>query len=167
MTAISWRESRWNPLAKNPNTSDRGLMQINMAGQKKLLQQLGYGESDLFDIQKNAQVAYRVYQDAGNSYWPWGMTATGWSKNGDPLYGTQGSNAADVVRASGLVGDMAEYMTPMGGPSAQGKVVVFQNTFNLQGGVGGTGGGIDVRRTVTQMADHLENEMKTRLARAN
>jgi len=169
MTAISWRESRWNPLAKNPNTSDRGLMQINMAGQKKLLQQLGYGEEDLFDIQKNAQVAHRVYQDAGNSYWPWGMTPTGWAKNGDPLYGTGGSNAAEIVKAANLpgIGDLNDYMTPMSGASSQGKNVVFVNTFNLQGGAGGTGGGIDVRRTVTQLADHLENEMKQRMARSN
>jgi hypothetical protein len=167
MTAIAWRESRWNPMARNPATSDRGLMQINMSGQKKLLQELGYGELDLYDIQKNAQVAYRVYQDAGYSYWPWGMTQNGWSKQGDPLYGTQGANASAVVKAADLpvIGDMAEYATPMGGPVQMGKTLVFHNTFNVGGG--GGGGGIDVRRSVTQIADHLESEMKQRMARTN
>lgn len=168
MTAISWRESRWNPEARNPNTSDRGLMQINMAGQKSLLQSMGYDEQDLFDIQKNAQVAHRVYQNAGNSYWPWGMTAGGWSRNGNPLYGTEGSHASAIVDATGLVGDIPDFQyTPMGGAMSVGKNVVFNNTFQIGGGSMGGGSGLDMRRMVTVMADHLEGEMKQRVARSN
>ena len=44
--------------------------------------------------------------------------------------------------------------------------VVFNNTFNISGG-GGQGGGVDVRRTVTMMAEQLEGEMRKRLARTN
>ena len=43
--------------------------------------------------------------------------------------------------------------------------VIFRNTFNIQGGGGGTG--IDMRRTVTTMADHLEEEMRRRVTRYN
>ena len=46
------------------------------------------------------------------------------------------------------------------------RQVVFNNTFNINGG-GGQGGGIDVRRTVAMLAEQLEGEMKKRLARTN
>jgi len=51
--------------------------------------------------------------------------------------------------------------------SADGAGISFNNTFNLSvpGYGGGSNGGIDVRRTVNLLADHLEGEMKKRLAR--
>jgi hypothetical protein len=180
--AISFRESNWNPLLVNKNGEDTGLMQINRKAHKATMTSLGYGVPDLFDIQKNANVAFKLWQGGGANYASfkqlWGFSEhssyndgkPGWDgKNGDPLARTQGSHAADVVAASGLqvIGDMSEYQTPrMTGGG--GKNVVFMNTFNLQSGsTSGPSGGIDVRRTVTMMADHLENEMKQRLARSN
>ena len=51
------------------------------------------------------------------------------------------------------------------------SLIQFNNTFNIQGGGGGGGagnsGGIDIRRTVTMLANHLENEMNNRLLRAS
>jgi hypothetical protein len=47
--------------------------------------------------------------------------------------------------------------------------VQFNNSFviNGTGGGNGGGGGIDIRRTVSMIADHLEDEMKRRMARTN
>ena len=48
------------------------------------------------------------------------------------------------------------------------RLITFNNTFNIQGGGGSAGdSGIDLRRTVTMIADHLENEMNNRLLRAS
>jgi Transglycosylase SLT domain len=190
ITAISWRESKWDPTVKNPNTSDRGLMQINMSAHKQTLNALGYGESDLMDIQKNANVAYKLWQSGGGDYGSfqqlWGFSThspyvpggVGWDKHGDPLGRTSGSHAAGIVAAAHLptVGDVdtAAYsmdpttyapLAPVTG--GEGRAIMFNNTFNINGGGGGSGNGIDVRRTVTMLADQLEGEMRQRLARSN
>ena len=44
-----------------------------------------------------------------------------------------------------------------------GALIQFNNTFNIHGGGGGGAGGIDMRRTVTMIADHLEEEMNNRM----
>ena len=172
--AISWRESKWNPGAINPNTSDRGLMQINMAGNAGLMASMGYHEADLLDIQKNANIAYKAHINAMSSsppggWWPWGLNDSGvWDRNGNPLARTQGSNAADVVKQSGLpvIGDV-ERMTPYQPMPQQvgGSAVSFNNVFHISGGGGNSG--IDARQTAKLVADHLETEMKQRLARTN
>ena len=55
---------------------------------------------------------------------------------------------------------------PLSGPTTN---ATFNNSFIIQGGSGGVQGqgGVDVRRTVTLIADHLEDEMNKRLARRN
>ena len=196
ITAISWRESGWNPSSKNPNTSDRGLMQINMSAHRDTLRDLGYGESDLLNIQKNANVAHLLWSRGGGNYASfqqlWGFSTNspyvpggvGWDRNGDPLGRTQGSNAAGIVGAAGLPGlgdvdmsrmhdttaysmDPTTYAPTLPVTSDSGKTIVFNNNFTISGGGGGQGGGIDVRRTVTMLAEQLEGEMRKRLARQN
>ena len=49
----------------------------------------------------------------------------------------------------------------------QSQNVVFNNTFVIGGGGGGGSGGVDMRRAVSAVADHLEEEMRRRLARQN
>ena len=182
ITAISWRESGWNPSSRNPNTSDRGLMQINMSAHKSTMQSMGYDEADLMDPQKNANIAHRLWSSGGGDYDSfqqlWGFSThspyvpggVGWDRNGDPLGRTQGSNASSIVSQANLpVGDIdySNYPTVSPQLSDRGALVTFNNTFNIQGGGGGVGGGIDLRRTVTMIADHLEDEMKTRTLRAS
>lgn len=53
--------------------------------------------------------------------------------------------------------------TPMAVPSRQ--QVSFYNTFRIEGG--GGGGGVDMGRTVTLLADKLEQEMNRRMAKRN
>ena len=52
-------------------------------------------------------------------------------------------------------------------PMRQQQSAVFHNTFNISGSGSGQQNGIDLRRTVTMIADHLEDEMKTRMLRNN
>jgi Transglycosylase SLT domain len=185
ITAISWRESKWNPDARNPHTSDRGLMQINMGAHEATMHAMGYDEADLMDIQKNANIAYRLWASGGGNYSAfkqlWGFSEAsphskpvagkpGWDNNGDPLGRTQGSDAAGIVRDSGLpvIGDVDSHYMSTSAPAGVRGNVVFHNQFNLgvSGYGGGSNGGIDVRRTVTLIADHLETEMKRRLVRS-
>jgi hypothetical protein len=188
ITAISWRESKWNPLSKNQYTSDRGLMQINMAAHKALMQQMHYTEADLMDEQKNANIAYRLWSQGGGNYASfqqlWGFSEhspysepvhgqPGWDKNGDPLGRTQGSNATQVVASSGLpvVGDVGfssmAAVDQMRYQAGQGTSVTFHNVFNLDNTGTSSGGGMDIRRTASRVADVLEAEMNKRLARSN
>jgi hypothetical protein len=51
-----------------------------------------------------------------------------------------------------------------GGPTL--NQVNFHNSFTVSGGGSGAGA-IDLRRTVSTIADHLETEMKQRLARTS
>ena len=66
-----------------------------------------------------------------------------------------------------MLGDIPE-LGPYGhfaAPAGSRQNVVFYNTFNV--GSGGAGNSVDLRRSVTQMADHLENEMKKRVSRSS
>ena len=59
-------------------------------------------------------------------------------------------------------------MMPTPAPAAASQsLVTFNNTFTISGGGAGGGGGIDLRRTVSTIADHLEQEMKQRMVRMN
>ena len=66
------------------------------------------------------------------------------------------------------VGDEMSYasMMPSAPSSSMQSLVTFNNAFTISGGLGG-GGGIDLRRTVSTIADHLETEMKQRMVRMN
>jgi hypothetical protein len=186
ITAISWRESRWDPTRKNPRTSDRGLMQINMASHGDLMRQMGYSEADLLDIQKNANMAYRLWSSGGANQASfqqlWGFSEhsrftkppgqPGWDSGGDPLGNTQGSSAPAIVASANLPGigdvEMMQAQTNMSAPTSRGVGMSFNNTFNLSVPTYGSGGsgGIDVRQTVTLIADHLEQEMSRRMKRS-
>jgi hypothetical protein len=181
ITAISWRESKWDPTARNANTSDRGLMQINMSANRALMASMGYDEQDLFDIQKNANIAFKVHQGAMGSnppggWWPWGFSESspyvgggpGWDRNGNPLGRTQGSHASEIVTAANIpgLGDVDGYQITQG-TSQRGALIQFNNSFVIGGGAGGAGGGIDARRTAQLIAGHLEDEMSKRMARAS
>ncbi len=167
--AIAGRESKFDAHAYNGNaaTGDQsyGLWQINMKGALGPSRRSALGiasNDDLWIGENNAKAMKMLYDSNSTPFYHWGPY-----KGKEATYDTDVPAAKAAVQSAGL-GDVSEYMTPMGGPTQHGKNVVFVNTFNLQGGAGGgSNGGIDVRRTVTQMADHLEAEMKTRMARSN
>jgi hypothetical protein len=78
------------------------------------------------------------------------------------------SKGTQAVRDAGL-GDVEAmgYLNMMPNRSLGKGVVQFNNTFQINGGQGSGAGGIDVRRTVTMLANQLEDEMQRRLARTN
>lgn len=103
MVAIGHRESRYQTNAHRSDTDksklsgDRGLFQINYIHDKQLMNAgIINSKADLFDPAKNAAAAYYLYQKTGNSLSPWAAGKGGWSKNGDPLYGTN-YNAAQAA----------------------------------------------------------------------
>ena len=190
LTAIAGRESDWTPTAHRTDTvpkqitsGDRGLMQINYVHDTGLI---GAGiinqSADLLNPLTNARAAYFV--SGGNSLGPWSMGSGGWTSGGDPMYGAKVETAQAglaAARAQGWIGDLVplaadtatrsvdlDYMLasiPKHDKEVQG--MTFQNTFVLQMGSGGNGGGIDLRRTASTIADHLENEMRQRAVRMN
>jgi hypothetical protein len=185
MVSIAGRESDWTADKPNPNTSDRGMWQINKEAHKESLKAHGwYSDAALYDVNNNAVMAFEM-SNGGANFSPWkgsdSSTYTGdggkwygkpgWSPNGDPLWRTESKQpiARAAINALGL-GDM-EAMAYAGMPPTQMSSsggVQFHNTFQISGGGNGSGaGGIDVRRTVTMIADELESEMKRRLTRTN
>ena len=103
MVAIMGRESGYTTDAhrtdqpKSKLSGDRGLMQINYV-HDNALRNAGIINSpgDLMDPAKNAQAAYYLYQQGGLS--PWTAGKGGWTKGGDPLYGTDYARAATAVQ---------------------------------------------------------------------
>ena len=98
-----------------------------------------------------------------------------------PAVGTFDSDLDDLGRQAasysrqtrlGGVGDIQgmDYAsmvpTPASSVTSQ-SLITFNNTFTISGGGIGGGGGIDLRRTVSTIADHLETEMKQRMVRMN
>ncbi len=73
MVRISWRESRWNPTARNPRSSARGCLQILTATHAKRIRRLGFTVRQMTEAGPNAAVARSLYDDAGLS--PWAATA--------------------------------------------------------------------------------------------
>jgi Lysozyme like domain len=156
MVAISKRESGWNPNAHALDADDDsyGLWQINM----KAWDAASFGISNnaqLFQPETNAH-AMKVVFDAQNF--------RAWATDND-VTSPDLIEARQAMQLAG-VGDVESsgYRTHLG-RSGGGGNVVFNNTFVINGG--GQGGGIDARRTATVLADHLEDEMKKRMARRN
>jgi lysozyme-like protein len=162
MVAIAKRESGWDPSAHNPNPPDDsyGLWQINMLGTMGPSRAASLGidpnppYEELFDPATNARAMKMIYDSQG-----WNA----WSTNA----GVSTADLAEAKRAMDLAGvgdvDSAGYRRPVSGRGGGG--VVFNNTFVINGGGGSNG--IDARRTATVLADHLEDEMKRRMARRN
>jgi hypothetical protein len=114
MIAIAGRESGWNPSSKNPNTSDRGLWQINWSANGKTMQSaLGVkGASDMFDPKMNARGARLLWERGG--FAPWRASAVGrdhvagtaddngWDGQGNEMYRTEKYQAAARTAATAI-----------------------------------------------------------------
>lgn len=100
ITMIAGRESGWRSDRVNPNTSDRGMWQINWNN----LQGEGYDElrdrleitsdTDLLDLDTNAAVAYFMFEDSrkfGEPWFPWRASDTGHDGSG-PGWDPKGSH---------------------------------------------------------------------------
>jgi hypothetical protein len=97
-----------------------------------------------------------------------------WTVNGNPFGGipAEANTLTDAALKKAGLGDIIDEMrtnVSLAGGARPGTNagISFNNTFNLSvpSYGGGSNGGIDVRRTVNLLADHLEGEMKRRLAR--
>jgi hypothetical protein len=182
MVAISQRESNWNPNAKNPNTSDRGLFQINGVNYPFLtgrgIMSSPSAVNEMFDPARNTAAANALFDaDINSQYqgfgpWPkWVQGADGkWRGAGNPMHNTNVPLAREVIAAAG-VGDVeamqfAAMIGGIGKRAAGGNT--FNNTFILPSGGGAIGGGgVDARRSATLIANYLEDEMARRAARSN
>jgi len=178
--AISGRESSWDPRAhrtdvrpKNPAKGDRGLFQINYSLDPSMMSKGLYDNpSDLFDPAVNVRTAYQLWKDAGGSWKPWAMTSHGWDKNGDPMYGAKVEEARAAIHSAG-VGDVERmqyqsYGTPVSQQGGGFHLDLSNSTFQVpQSMLGQNGQQMDMRRTVTLLADYLEEEMNRRMARSN
>jgi cell wall-associated NlpC family hydrolase len=109
MVAIAGRESHYDPGAHRTNADpgkmvgDLGLFQINYVNDTPSFRAaLGMTDrSQLLDPEMNARAAFYLYKRAGLK--PWTADNTGWTPDGDPLYGTDVNAARDAVdRASDL-----------------------------------------------------------------
>jgi len=168
--AIAQGESGWDPRAHNPVGPDNsyGLWQVNMIGNLGPDRRRRYGltsNEQLFDPSVNARAAFDI-SGGGSNFRPWSVFTSG-SYN---QYMDEARAGAQAIGVGDMGTDYARYMPLMSsvGAGTAGNVV-FHNTFRIDGGGGGgmAGGSIDMRRTVTQLADHLESEMKARAARSN
>ena len=163
MATISWGESNWNYKGwADASTGDRddiggGLFGINVKPYVDKGMPWPWSKAEIQDPYRSAQIAMNDFY-RGRGYDPW-STRQGGRHEADIANG----NAA---RAAAGLGDMdygfiAQAPAPSGPPA-----VIFHNNFTIQGG-SGTNGGIDMRRTVTILADQLEEELKRRVARSN
>ncbi len=114
ITMIAGRESGWQSDRINPNTSDRGMWQINWTNLQRdpyadLRTKLAIArDTDLLDLAVNAAVAFRMYQDSVSSKQPWfpwrgsdkghDGSGPGWDPKGDHLWHTE--RFADGARAA-------------------------------------------------------------------
>jgi Lysozyme like domain len=173
IVAIAGGESGRNTRAHNATPPDNsyGLWQINMIGAMGPQRREQWGlavNEELYDPVKNAVAAYDL-SGGGVNFRPWTVYTSG-------RYQQYMDEAKTAMTNTGLgdIGDVPlsassyDQMVPRNGMAQ--RPIVFQNTFNLQSGIGGYGagpnGGIDIRRTVNLIADHLEDEMKRRLVRS-
>jgi hypothetical protein len=90
MVAIAGRESNWTPGAANPNTSDRGLWQVNWNAHRGWLSEMGYDQNDLLDAQKNANAARLLWER--NGWGPWRGSDNSTTNGGGPGFDGNGSH---------------------------------------------------------------------------
>ena len=114
ITMIAGRESGWQSDRVNPNTSDRGMWQINWKnlqgdGYTELRTRLGItSDTDLLDVTINAAVAFFMFEDSkkfGEPWFPWRGSETGhdgsgpgWDPKGSHLWHTE--RFADAAKAA-------------------------------------------------------------------
>jgi hypothetical protein len=176
IVSIAGRETNWQNIhAYNAQTKDDsyGLTMINMLGS------LGPANRRMFGITNNEELldpnvsmrASKIIHDQTNKYG--GFFAWGPYKGKSELYDTEdyeqpmARKALAAAFPSGY-GDVdgSGYAYTIPGASNGGNRLNFYNNFTIDGG-GAGGGGLDVRRTATLLADQLEQEMNRRMARRN
>ena len=173
---ISYRESHWTANAWNSGPVDEsgGILQANQLPWVKKGQPSPFTQGDLMDPLAAAHVAYDQYMNNAPLNGPGGRpTMSPWTVNGNWQGGipAEASGLADqALKATGL-GDieaMQASVNMTGFGRTGGAGVNFNNVFNLSVPTygGGSNGGIDVRRTVTLIADQLETEMDRRMKRS-
>ena len=134
ITMIAGRESGWQSDRVNPNTSDRGMWQINWNN----LQQEGYDalrarlgiekDADLLDLETNAAVAFQMYEDSlafGKPWFPWRASDTGrdgsgpgWDPDGSHTWHTENFAAEAEAAAKAVLESGGAPATPDGGGSS-------------------------------------------------
>ena len=167
MIAIAGAESTWTPDAHRSDkdkalmSGDRGLFQINytwdddLAAAGIISSATTAGKRELFDPAVNTRAARFVYDRQG---------LDAWSVYNSGAYQAHIDTAHQAMTSAG-VGDIESYYPMISGGTTRTAPVIFYNTFNV--GSGGGGNQVDLRRSVMQMADHLEIEMKKRASRAS
>ena len=168
MTSIAGRESNWKPGVRNPNASTGdnsfGLYQINMLGAMGPARRKQFGISkneDLYDPYTSARAAYKM--SGGNNFHAWGPY-----KKQAPLYNaTQYVEPVyNIAKMHGYIGDPKSRLSAQLGTdpvSAAAKSPVV-NAYITVGGGGMNDS--EARRVGSVIADTLEGEMKSRLARS-
>lgn len=122
---IAGRESHWRNIARD-DTADTGMWQINYApgSNQPRAEAMGYTKrEDLLNPIDNAHVAFKIYQDQGNSFHnAWSASsesqylidkgiaspgnAAGWDPNGDPMWNTEEHEeeaAAAIAKILGMI----------------------------------------------------------------
>jgi hypothetical protein len=113
-----------------------------------------------------AQMKANLMADASYGNWV-DRTAAFYTWADFPGRVTQSNGISKLSDQVGI-GDIADYAMPaalsLGAGAA--RPMVFYNSFKIDGS-GAGGGGLDVRRTATLLADQLEDQMKRRQSRSN
>jgi hypothetical protein len=170
---ISYRESRWtaNKWNSGPVDQSGGILQENQLPWTKNHKIPPYTQADVLDPQAAAFIAHDMFMNKppvngpGGSprYNPWFVNGS-W-KNGIP---SEAAGLAQQALSKAHLGDVeSSWLMPTPAASVAGNggaTYYFTNTFNMQGG---TPSGVDAKRAAMTMADHLETEMRRRLARAS
>jgi hypothetical protein len=176
---ISYRESNWttDKWVLGPNDTGGGILGVNQMPWtgKTPRQPAPFTQADILDPQASAAIAWDMYKNVDPVNGPGGPnTMKPWTVNGNPFGGipAEANTLTDAALKKAGLGDIIDEMrtnVSLAGSArpGAGAGISFNNTFHLSvpSYGGGSNGGIDIRRTVNLLADHLEGEMKKRLAR--
>lgn len=165
-TSIAYRESHWTPNSWVEDSDDvgGGLLGINQLPYLRQGKTPPYSKSDILDPFANARIAYDMFTKripGTGGYAPWDYPGSP-----DWTYKVPFDKGAMAVHAAGL-GDAPtyDYDPKQTFPEVPQQTVIFHNTFQISGGTSGGTSGIDLRRTASILADHLEEQMKQRTVR--
>jgi hypothetical protein len=115
--------------------------------------------------------AMRANLQGGGTWADWRNAVTGFyhSWGGPPMPNVSESSAnAFLTKQPPGIGDMDSMSYAASVPASRPGAMQFNNVFHINGGGGNSGAtSIDMRRTVTMIADRLEDEMTNRMARNN